>query len=584
MDSFIPTSSLAKHLGIDSSMLFNLFIKNGWLKNKNILTDKGKKNGGKYKSGLYGKTYPIWHKNLIQNEAFKTEILEEINGIKKEIELKNADLIDCISTTSLARKLGIEIVVLFDLLIQKGWLENSKTLTDKGKKFGGRYKSALNNKTYPVWHENLMENEVFKIEILSEIKTNDRVFKLPDFQDLSKEQDNIINLPLNGRYLIIGGPGTGKSVIALLMAIKSLQNKEQVIFLTYNKVLQALSKQLFSTSNKKNSDTAIKVDSSGTLTEFDEIFITLDKWIKDLANKYLSLEELEDLKSNKGSFIDSNKYEALLNIFNKKGIKDLDDYKKDIVIIDEAQDKPKSFYEIITNIGYDNFIIFADQNQQITDLNSNIEELQEAFSILKEEIFHLTQNYRNSEQIAKFANCFYVDKTSKLPAIPDKKSIYSPILYDYEEIEDIATFILKEYDQNPNLSIGVIVWNIDILYKIQEILNIQKDAINLDNKHCKISSYCSKDRKVSINFMVDNIIILNSASAKGTEFDTVFVLLDEFKKTKNRDLIKKKFYVISTRARKKLFFMNNIKNPSDVLEIFPQDERLLKRKQLLFKD
>jgi DNA helicase-2/ATP-dependent DNA helicase PcrA len=43
-----------------------------------------------------------------------------------------------------------------------------------------------------------------------------REFNLPGIQDLSKEQEDARALPKQGQHLIIGGPGTGKSVLALL--------------------------------------------------------------------------------------------------------------------------------------------------------------------------------------------------------------------------------------------------------------------------------------------------------------------------------------------------------------------------------
>ena len=43
-----------------------------------------------------------------------------------------------------------------------------------------------------------------------------RTFKLPGVQDLNKDQDSVLMLPKEGMHLVVGGPGTGKSVVALL--------------------------------------------------------------------------------------------------------------------------------------------------------------------------------------------------------------------------------------------------------------------------------------------------------------------------------------------------------------------------------
>ena len=78
-----------------------------------------------------------------------------------------------------------------------------------------------------------------------------RRFALPDIQDLSKEQERARLLPKEGCHLIVGGPGTGKSVIALLRArrhhraaYKRRAGSHEYIFLAYNKLLIAASREL----------------------------------------------------------------------------------------------------------------------------------------------------------------------------------------------------------------------------------------------------------------------------------------------------------------------------------------------------
>lgn len=70
-----------------------------------------------------------------------------------------------------------------------------------------------------------------------------RKFKLPGVEELNKDQDRVLRLPKDGQFLIVGAPGTGKSVVALLRMLK-YKDEGDYIFLVYNKVLEASTKQL----------------------------------------------------------------------------------------------------------------------------------------------------------------------------------------------------------------------------------------------------------------------------------------------------------------------------------------------------
>ncbi len=47
---------------------------------------------------------------------------------------------------------------------------------------------------------------------------------------LNKDQDAALALPLEGQHLIIGGPGTGKSVVALLRARRLAEEQKDIGF------------------------------------------------------------------------------------------------------------------------------------------------------------------------------------------------------------------------------------------------------------------------------------------------------------------------------------------------------------------
>ena len=71
-----------------------------------------------------------------------------------------------------------------------------------------------------------------------------RRFELPGVQDLSKEQEAARVLPKEGQHLIVGGPGTGKTVLALIRVRRHARDRDRHVFLVHNHLLHRSSAQL----------------------------------------------------------------------------------------------------------------------------------------------------------------------------------------------------------------------------------------------------------------------------------------------------------------------------------------------------
>jgi len=110
-------------------------------------------------------------------------------------------------------------------------------------------------------------------------------------------------------------------------------------------------------------------------------------------------------------------------------------------IIDEAQDMPPGFYGVLQSLGCKNFFIVADQNQQITDDNSSIQELEDLLNI--------------ECDIKHDANCPHVDD-KQIPCLT--KCVKYCVDKDEDEDSGPRDYIdLKEsYRQRSNIAIAVL--------------------------------------------------------------------------------------------------------------------------------
>ncbi len=459
---------------------------------------------------------------------------------------------DYVSTTMLAKSIQLKGPDLAELLLTNGWtyIEGKhRLLTDKGLTNGGQYKFNEKGEKWAIWPLSITNSSLFQNEILGTLTQVKRKFKLPGVDELNKDQKRVLRLPENGQFLIVGGPGTGKSVVALLRTMKYHQNNDYA-FLTFNKVLLTATKQL---------------------VDFSLNSFTLDSWLGKAYWKVFK-EYVPDITYRKPD------YDKVMKELEAKGIKE----KSYHIIIDEGQDKPTKFYETLMYFGLENFFIVADQNQQITEDNSSRQELTDILGLDVADVIELKENYRNSHPIGLLSNSFFTDPSSPPPELPSRTraSLGTPILYEYSDYKDCANLILREADRDNRNLIGVVVANDDTREVYVNLL--EKTEINLDNPKPIISTYFAEDKKVpNINFAYSGVVVLNDKSIKGLEFDIVFIVVDGFQIHNNDlDSIKKRFYVMSSRAIKKLVLLQSEQYKGSIEDILPNEDNILTRKRL----
>lgn len=409
-----------------------------------------------------------------------------------------------------------------------------------------------------------------------------REYKLPDYDELNKEQDKILALPKDGQFLIVGGPGTGKSVVALLRA-SNLRNDKDYIFLTFNHVLNTATKQLVTFPLESEPSVSwfycLQYCLTGAWMPETEDYKPDYEIISNYFASYAS-ERFNNINTNFSEKKDTRRefYNWLISLNGDDLPKKFENLH---FIIDEGQDIPVGYYEALQSLGCENFFIVADQNQQITEDNSSRQELTDALALEVEDVIELKTNYRNTNKIAKLSEYFFTDISSPKPEIPNIDSDDEiPILYEYEHVNSCVEMILNNADRMNDKLIGLFVAT--ETKRDDYVKKLNNTEIARDNEKPIVESYTSEDGRINktanIDFSHSGIVVLCDKSVKGIEFDIVYIVLDGFKLPTSDDIdLKKRFYVMTSRAKKKLIILKSKMHFDKVDTIFPEDESILIR-------
>ena len=383
-----------------------------------------------------------------------------------------------------------------------------------------------------------------------------RKFDLPGIQDLSKEQEAALALPPEGRHLVIGGPGTGKTVLALIRARRHQRDREGYLFLVHNHLLDRASGQLF----------------GGGLGSR-----TWNAWFAKTFTE-ITGHDVPQLAANGDNWrpIDWAGVEEII-----QGLPP-DETPRSILVVDEGQDMPPQFYDALVALGFDRFFVVADQNQQITDNNSSRKDIQDCLAIDKDAVLELTRNYRNRYHVARLAREFYTgDPASPAPEIPAVDPAPVPLLYCYDgsKFDKIAPAVLSYADRNPRGLIGVVAPNNAVRERYYHALRTAD--VPLDNPRPEIATFAGEYRP-NVRFDECGILVINAQACKGLEFDTVMLAdVDEFYfRHDDPDVAKRLFYVMVARAKDRLFMFMKNGGRKPIERILPTDQAVLRRKEL----
>ena len=401
-----------------------------------------------------------------------------------------------------------------------------------------------------------------------------RRFSLPGVDQLTREQDLALELPVEGNHLLIGGPGTGKSVIALLRASRLVRTKKSNVFLAYNRLLIHASRAL----------APVPLAANTWISWFRQNWREqMGQTCPDLGKPYL-----------------------LDWISIEKQIRDSEDIPSpdhDYLVIDEGQDMPERFYLALADLGFKHIFVVADFNQvlypdrscnrkQLVDClakdRRNVQDASAKKECLLDDsaIIQLKYNHRNPGPVARLANylCNQLDNPqSTCPELRnDMRDAEVPILYGYDpsnptnNLSSVARRILLTADRDPRKLIGVLCPTIEVRNQYKKELD---DALalvraRLDYGDVRIELF-DASQQAEPDFTQGGIVILTAQSCKGLEFDIVVIAdLDWYRSDSGKVQL---LYVMVSRAYERVILLRNLARSCPLDEILPADEDLLKR-------
>jgi hypothetical protein len=391
-------------------------------------------------------------------------------------------------------------------------------------------------------------------EIVRDVAARRRPFELPGIQELSKEQERVRALPMEGRHLIVGGPGTGKTVVALLRTRRHQKRKDDYQFLVWNQLLHRASRQLHGEELKS---------------------ATWHGWFKkrfrEMTRQFTPCRPAEPSGFEP---IDWDGVEHLLASGNPPG------GHEPFLVIDEGQDMPPQFYRSLVALGFERFFVAADQNQQIHDEHSGRRDIETELAIDTGDVVELTCNYRNSAPVAKLARAFYTGDPASPPVeLPSRQGPAAWLCaYAPERFADLCRRIVKIVDRDPATLVGVIAPGNDVRERYFD--GLRAVTRGLDNEP-RIHTFFSQHRP-EVRFDEGGILVINAQACKGLEFD-VAVLADierHHVTPTDLDAVRKRFYVMVARAREQVILLRQRGGKSRIEEILPADPAVLRRRDL----
>lgn len=387
---------------------------------------------------------------------------------------------------------------------------------------------------------------------------------------LTAEQEAVRNLGVDGRFIVTGPPGTGKSLLAVLRAAKIIAGNQQILVLSKNVPLSSHLRDTVAPALEGIQST------SNLLDDPDSFIKTYDSFSFGLWWK-VGKAAGKRYPNGRGPMLDSDPkwhydWETALRDIQSRMQPDEARNALNIpknIIVDEGQDLPQGFFKFMVMMGT-NLTVFADENQRIGGQKSSISEIKFAMGITKSggHEYEVRKNFRNTRQTAEIAAQFYTGLETGIPDLPDKVGP-KPAVVGFSGIEALASAVLQMARRRGGTakgsgpSVGVVVLDHrqdrkGTERRIRQLKRELEQQTRQAGEGVNIRWYQDRDSFTEDPFVFDepeSVCIMKSSTMKGMEWDNVLVWLGDYKSANDSDnLIEEKMnlYVAASRPRSRL--------------------------------
>lgn len=402
--------------------------------------------------------------------------------------------------------------------------------------------------------------------------------RLPPIRGLTKAQRDVyLYAPTDRHILVSGPPGTGKTLIACMRAIELRRQERPYVLGMYNRVLARYSSNVEG-GDALQSTTVLKwfgawwqtcglpphpASRSVVMSPYEDrdavraAGARYDRqawrpktagqrggpgaWVVDGAvleahpERFARWPLVPEVPRDEAGNFD---WKAIADhlIFNDESLTD-SSLNLGTLIIDEGQDFPPDFYRTLHAIGsvarsrgkaveYPvRCMVLADENQQITDQNSTLNEIAAALKIGDGARYVLLDNFRNSREIALLARSFFND-VGVLPNLPEQYR-GMPVMARLDSLDEVVSRIRTWVANNPRKETAVLVFEDGLRDRLVEVLGVALGQVRRGSVTVQTYSAATSRQNPAAALVFDApdvVTVLNVQSCKGLEFDAVFVV------------------------------------------------------------